>query len=122
MLRTTSFCGPVHRQELADIAARTSLRTSLVRTRASENQSGLVCSGFPASDAGVPKLRLLANLLQKFIRNGHLRLYDSGGRLHVFGGQGPGPDVTARIHDRSLEIQLFLNPELAPPRPTWMAR
>ncbi len=57
-------------------------------------------------------LRLLSNLLRKFIRNGHLRLYDSGGRLHVFGGHGPGPDVTARIHDRSLEIKLFLNPEL----------
>jgi cyclopropane-fatty-acyl-phospholipid synthase len=61
------------------------------------------------------KLRLLSNLLRKFIRNGHLRLYDSNGRLHVFGGQGPGPDVTVRIHDRALELRLFLNPELRAP-------
>jgi cyclopropane-fatty-acyl-phospholipid synthase len=57
-------------------------------------------------------MRLLSNLLEKFVRNGSLRFYDAGGQLHVFGGKGPGPAVTARIHDRALERKLFINPEL----------
>lgn len=57
-------------------------------------------------------MRLLSNLLTKFIRNGTLRLYDPAGRLHVFGGKNPGPSVTARIHDRALQWKLFVNPEL----------
>ena len=55
---------------------------------------------------------LLSNLLGKFIKNGSLRFYDAGGQLHVFGGKKPGPAVTARIHNRALETQLFINPEL----------
>ena len=57
-------------------------------------------------------MRLLSNLLGKFIRNGKLRIYDTGGTLHEFGGQKPGPSVTARMHDRALETKLFTNPEL----------
>ncbi|MEX2127528.1 MAG: cyclopropane-fatty-acyl-phospholipid synthase family protein [Xanthobacteraceae bacterium] len=57
-------------------------------------------------------MRLLSNLLKKFIRNGTLRLYDASGQLYVFGGRNPGPSVTARIHDRALERKLFFNPEL----------
>jgi cyclopropane-fatty-acyl-phospholipid synthase len=57
-------------------------------------------------------VRFLSGLLRKFIRNGTLRLYDSAGTLHVFGGQAPGPDVTLRINRPGLETKLFLNPEL----------
>jgi cyclopropane-fatty-acyl-phospholipid synthase len=57
-------------------------------------------------------MRLLSNLLTKFIRKGTLRFYDAGGNLHVFGGKEPGPAATARLHDASLEKKLFINPEL----------
>src|SRR6188768_1181695 len=57
-------------------------------------------------------MRLLSNLLEKFIKQGSLRFYDADGKLHVFGGQRPGPTVTARLHDRALEKKLFTNPEL----------
>src|SRR5262245_10944567 len=57
-------------------------------------------------------MQLLSNLLSKFIRKGTLRFYDAGGQLHVFGGKQPGPAVTARLSDASLERKLFINPEL----------
>ncbi len=55
---------------------------------------------------------LLAHLLKRFIRNGVLRLIAADGTVHRFGGQGPGPEVTVRLHDRRLYRRLFLNPEL----------
>lgn len=55
---------------------------------------------------------LLSGLLSKFIRNGTLRIYDASGKLHAFGGAGPGPSVTLRINRPGLETSLFLNPEL----------
>ncbi len=57
-------------------------------------------------------MRLLSHLLEKFVKNGTLRLYDASGQLHIFGGKLPGPAVTARINRRGLETKLFLNPEL----------
>ena len=57
-------------------------------------------------------MRLLSNLLKKFIKKGSLRFYDADGQLHVFGGQQPGPAATVRLHDRALEKKLFTNPEL----------
>jgi cyclopropane-fatty-acyl-phospholipid synthase len=57
-------------------------------------------------------MRLLSNLLKKFIRNGSLCLYDAAGRKYFFGGRAPGPEVTARLHDAALEWKLFVNPEL----------
>jgi cyclopropane-fatty-acyl-phospholipid synthase len=57
-------------------------------------------------------MRLLSNLLTKFIRKGTLRFYDAGGNLHDFGGKEQGPAATARLHDASLEKKLFINPEL----------
>jgi cyclopropane-fatty-acyl-phospholipid synthase len=57
-------------------------------------------------------MRLLSNLLTKFIRTGTLRVFDSGGRLHSFGEQARGPTVTLRLHDRALEVKLAFNPEL----------
>ena len=58
------------------------------------------------------KMLLLSNLLTKFIQRGTLRVFDSGGKLHVFGNKAPGPTVTLRLHDRALEVKLALNPEL----------
>lgn len=57
-------------------------------------------------------MRLLAHLLNRFIRNGVLRLIAADGTLHTFGGEGTGPSVTIRLHDPRLYIRLFLNPEL----------
>src|SRR5664279_4256195 len=45
---------------------------------------------------------LLSGLLEKFIKNGTLRLYDASGRLHTFGGKLPGPAVTLRLNRRGL--------------------
>jgi cyclopropane-fatty-acyl-phospholipid synthase len=55
---------------------------------------------------------LLVHLLNRFIRNGVLRLIAADGSLHIFGGHGLGPTVTVRLHDPRLYIKLFLNPEL----------
>ncbi|MGB7260317.1 MAG: class I SAM-dependent methyltransferase, partial [Pseudolabrys sp.] len=57
-------------------------------------------------------MRLLSNLLRRFIRLGTLRLRDAGGGVHVFGGREPGPDVAIHLHDRRLYTSLFINPEL----------
>jgi cyclopropane-fatty-acyl-phospholipid synthase len=57
-------------------------------------------------------MRLLSNLLSKFIRTGTLRVIDVEGRVHVFGACAAGPAVTVRMHDKQLETRLALNPEL----------
>jgi cyclopropane-fatty-acyl-phospholipid synthase len=57
-------------------------------------------------------VRLLSNLLRRFIRQGTLRIHDADGKVHVFGNRLPGPDVTIRLHDRKLYTKLFINPEL----------
>jgi cyclopropane-fatty-acyl-phospholipid synthase len=57
-------------------------------------------------------MRLLAHLLHRFIRNGVLRLIAADGSIHTFGGHGPGPRVTVRLHDPRLYTRLFFNPEL----------
>jgi cyclopropane-fatty-acyl-phospholipid synthase len=38
---------------------------------------------------------------------------DAEGRVHVFGGRVPGPEVTMRLTDPTLYRKLFTNPELA---------
>ena len=57
-------------------------------------------------------MRLLSNLLRRFIRQGTLRVRDADGKIHAFGERLPGPDVTIRLHDRKLYTKLFINPEL----------
>jgi cyclopropane-fatty-acyl-phospholipid synthase len=52
----------------------------------------------------------LARLLRSFIKRGTLRVIDPGGSVHVF-GQG-APEVTMRLHERSLPLRLMLNPDL----------
>jgi cyclopropane-fatty-acyl-phospholipid synthase len=58
------------------------------------------------------EMRFLPRLLRKFIRNGHLRLYDADGELREFGSGVDGPVVTVRLHDKALDWKLALNPEL----------
>ena len=54
---------------------------------------------------------LLSHLLRPVVRYGTVQIIDADGRTHAFGG-GPGPTVTARLHDRKLGRDLFLNPRL----------
>jgi cyclopropane-fatty-acyl-phospholipid synthase len=57
-------------------------------------------------------MRLLSNLLKRFVEKGQLTVIDAGGQRHVFGSGVDGPSVTVRMHDRKLEKELFFNPEL----------
>src|SRR3954447_18044124 len=61
---------------------------------------------------GCDAVRLLSNLLTRFIRNGEMRLTDATGRLHVFGQGAPGPRVAIRLSDKALHTRLAVNPEL----------
>jgi cyclopropane-fatty-acyl-phospholipid synthase len=52
-------------------------------------------------------------MLKSFVRLGTLKVIDAEGRVHIFGGRQPGPDVTMRLTDPTLYRSLFFNPELA---------
>ena len=66
-------------------------------------------------------MRLLSNLLQRFIRQGTLRVRDADSKIHVFGERLPWPDVAIQLHDRKLYTKLFVNPELYAAEPIWTA-
>ena len=66
-------------------------------------------------------MRLLSDLLTKFVRKGTLRFYDARGKLHVFGGKEPGPAVTVRLHDAALERSSSPIRSSTPPKPIWTA-
>jgi cyclopropane-fatty-acyl-phospholipid synthase len=55
---------------------------------------------------------LLSRLLKSAIRVGTLTIVDASGRSHRFPAS-PEPEVTVRLHKKSLEYQLYLNPDLA---------
>lgn len=59
-------------------------------------------------------MRLLSNLLTRFVRNGTMTVIDADGQSHQFGrtGTNAGPHVALRLHDRTLHTKLALNPEL----------
>jgi len=57
-------------------------------------------------------MRILPRLLRRVIHNGTLTLIDPEGRSEIFAGANPGPSVTIRITDPSLDRKLLLNPEL----------
>lgn len=57
-------------------------------------------------------MRLLANLLRRFIRNGRLTVIDHAGTRHAFGSGECGPAVVLRFRDKALERDIFFNPEL----------
>ncbi len=57
-------------------------------------------------------MRLLPMLLRRVIRAGSLTLIGPDGASETFAGEAPGPQVTVRINDPSLDRKLMLNPEL----------
>ena len=57
-------------------------------------------------------MRLLSNLLRRFISEGTLRVRDADTKVHIFGDRLPGPNVAIQLHDRKLYTKLFINPEL----------
>jgi cyclopropane-fatty-acyl-phospholipid synthase len=58
-------------------------------------------------------MRLLALFLERFIQRGELVVIDARGRRHRFAGPAPGRRAVVRLHDRSLEWRLPLQPTLA---------
>jgi len=54
---------------------------------------------------------LLANMLKRFIKKGTLRLIEADGTLNEVVGS-PTPVATIRLHDPSLPMKMFRNPEL----------
>jgi cyclopropane-fatty-acyl-phospholipid synthase len=57
-------------------------------------------------------MRLLSNLLHRFVRNGSLTVTDHAGAVHRFGSGQNGPAVAIRLTDKKVERELFFNPEL----------
>ena len=56
-------------------------------------------------------MRLLSNMLARFIKRGTLRVFDADGHLIEFVGS-IDPVATIRLHDPGLPMKLFRNPEL----------
>ncbi len=56
-------------------------------------------------------MKLLANMLQRFIQKGSLRVIEADGHISEFGGS-PGPGATIHFHEADLPLKLFRNPEL----------
>jgi len=56
-------------------------------------------------------MKLLANMLRRFIQKGTLRVIEADGNISEFGGS-PGPVATIRLHESDLPMKLFRNPEL----------
>jgi len=54
----------------------------------------------------------LPKLFAKTIRKGTLTLIGPDGARHEAGGGEPGPHVTLKVHDPSLDWKIFSNPEL----------
>ena len=54
---------------------------------------------------------MLARLLKQLVSTGNLMLIDGGGRRHVF-GDNSGPRACVRLHTRSLDWSIALNPSL----------
>jgi len=57
-------------------------------------------------------MRLLPNLLSRFIKNGCLTVVFEDGFSQSFGSGKDGPDVTIRLTDKAVEREIFFNPEL----------
>ncbi|HJU15610.1 MAG TPA: cyclopropane-fatty-acyl-phospholipid synthase family protein [Stellaceae bacterium] len=58
---------------------------------------------------------LLARLFERLITIGRLRLVDAAGRVHLFTGAAPGPEVAIRLSDPALHGKLVLRPRLYVP-------
>ncbi|MEL7466055.1 MAG: cyclopropane-fatty-acyl-phospholipid synthase family protein [Pseudomonadota bacterium] len=57
-------------------------------------------------------MKLLPILLRQVIKAGSLTLSGPGGYSETFSGDIPGPDVTIKVNDATLDRKLMLNPEL----------
>ena len=57
-------------------------------------------------------MRLLPNLLSRFVKNGRLTVVFEDGFRQAFGSGQDGPDVTIRLTDKAVERAIFFNPEL----------
>ncbi len=57
-------------------------------------------------------MQILPRLLRQIIHTGSLTLIGPNGASESFGGTTPGPSVTIRITDPTLDAKLLLNPEL----------
>lgn len=57
-------------------------------------------------------MKLLSHMLRRFIRRGTLRVIEADGNVTEFAGT-QAPVATIRLHDPSLPMKLFRNPELA---------
>jgi len=57
-------------------------------------------------------MKLLSNLLKRFVRRGRLTVIDHAGASHAFGSGVDGPVVTIRFTDKRVEHEIFFNPEL----------
>ena len=57
-------------------------------------------------------MRLLPNLLSRFVKNGRLTVVFEDGSMQAFGSGENGPDVTIRLTDKAVEREIFFNPEL----------
>ena len=55
----------------------------------------------------------LSHMMKSFVRKGTLKVVDAEGRMHIFGGREPGPEVTMRLTDPALYKKLVFNPELS---------
>lgn len=55
---------------------------------------------------------MLATLARPMIRQGRLDLIDASGRRHVLPGARPGPCAALRLHSRSAEFQIAMDPAL----------
>ena len=58
-------------------------------------------------------MKLLSTMLNRFVQQGRMKVFDADGGVHEFGPGGEGaPFAAIRIHDPKLYHTLFLNPEL----------
>ena len=57
-------------------------------------------------------MRMLSAMMKRFVQYGTLQIIDADGIKHSFSQGKQGPNVTVKIHDKSLYTKLFLNPEL----------
>lgn len=67
----------------------------------------------PDDDPSQARLPLLGAVLPTLVQRGSLTIVDARGGRSRFGPGRPGPEVTIRLHDRLLPIQLALDPMLA---------
>jgi cyclopropane-fatty-acyl-phospholipid synthase len=55
---------------------------------------------------------MLDGLLRRLIKNGELTLTRSNGERAVFKGFKPGPAIAVRVHNKTTERRLFMNPKI----------